>query len=222
MTRLTAATAAAVCAVLIATVALPVHPARAQHPGQLWDALVPRLKAQLASKPDPEVALRLALVYAHDGALMDWWHTLKQIDQMIGGDGHREEVARRASVHAAGDVRRDPHDLLARYELAFASWFTEHDHHTALEELREITRQEPRNAINHGYLGYVYADRNDTKNTIAQWEEGVRLDPNNNAIRYLLGMAYSHVGRTRDAAVQFALAYRDRTVYNYVTRGEQP
>ena len=35
-------------------------------------------------------------------------------------------------------------------------------------------------------------------------------------------MAYSHVGRTRDAAVQFALAYRDRTVYNYVTRGEQP
>ena len=51
---------------------------------------------------------------------------------------------------------------LARYELAFASWFTEDDHHTALQELREITRQEPRNPINHGYLGYVYADRKDS------------------------------------------------------------
>ncbi|HEX9244693.1 MAG TPA: hypothetical protein VGA35_00910 [bacterium] len=222
MTRSTAGIAAAVCAVLVATIVLPVSPVRAQHPGQMWDSLVPRLKAQLASKPDPEVALRLALVYAHDGALIDWWHTLKQIDQMIGGDGHREAVARRASARAAGEVLQDPHNLLARYELAFASWFTEDDHHTALQELREITRQEPRNPINHGYLGYVYADRKDTRNTIAQWEEGVRLDPNNNAIRYLLGMAYSHVGRTRDAAVQFALAYRDRTVYNYVTRGEQP
>jgi hypothetical protein len=38
----------------------------------------------------------------------------------------------------------------------------------------------------------------------------------------MLGTAYSRVGRTGDAAVQFALAYRDRTVYNYVTRGELP
>jgi tetratricopeptide (TPR) repeat protein len=213
---------AAIVACALALLTLPVTPAGAQRGGESWRPLIPGLKAQLAAKPDPETALRLAMVYAHEGLLIDWWHTLKQIDQMIGGDSRRETFSRRVMGGAAANVKRDPGDLLARYELGFASWFVERDHHTALQEFLEITRQDPRNAMNHGYLGYVYADREDAKNTIAQWESSVRLDPGNSAVRYLLGTAYSRTGRTRDAAVQFALAYKDRTVYNYVTRGELP
>jgi tetratricopeptide (TPR) repeat protein len=214
-----------VAASIVAAVAfwaMPPTPAGAQHTKDNWRALIPGLKAQLAARPDAEVALRLAMVYAHEGLLIDWWHMLKQIDRMIGGESHRGEFGRQIMGIAAQSVKQDPANLLARYELAFASWFVERDHHTAMQQFLEITRQEPRNAMNHGYLGYLYADREDARNTIAQWEDGVRLDPSNSAIRYLLGTAYNRTGRTRDAAVQFALAYKDRTVYNYVTRGELP
>jgi predicted Zn-dependent protease len=218
MTRIAVATVAVVTVLL----APPSAPAGAQRAGESWRSLIPGLQAQLAANPDAAIALRLAMVYAHEGLLIEWWHMLKQIDRMSGGEGRREELGRHAMSSAAAHVKQDPGDLLARYELAFASWFVERDHHTAMQEFLEITRQEPHNAMNHGYLGYLYADRQDAKNTIAQWEEGVRLDPNNSAIRYLLGTAYSRTGRTRDAAIQFALAYKDRTVYNYVTRGELP
>jgi tetratricopeptide (TPR) repeat protein len=214
--------AAAAVALGVAFLALPLTAAGAQRAGESWRPLIPGLKAQLNAQPDPEVALRLSLVYAHEGLLIDWWHMLKQLDRMIGGEGRREALGREIMAGAAANVKRDPGNLLARYELAFASWFVERDHHTAMHEFLEITRQEPRNAMNHGYLGYLYADRQDVKNTIAQWEDGVRLDPGNSAIRYLLGTAYNRTGRTRDAAIQFALAYKDRTVYNYVTRGELP
>lgn len=213
-----------VAACIAAAVALWMvpPPADAQHVGESWRTLIPSLKAQLANKPDAEVALRLGMVYAHEGFLIDWWHMLKQIDRMIGGENRRGEFGRQIMGVASQRVNQDPGNLLARYELAFASWFVERDHHTAMQQFLEITRREPRNAMNHGYLGYLYADREDAKNTIAQWEDGVRLDPGNSAIRYLLGTAYSRTGRTRDAAIQFALAYKDRTVYNYVTRGELP
>ncbi len=44
----------------------------------------------------------------------------------------------------------------------------------------------------------------------------------NSVLHYMLGSAYYRTGRTRDAAGQFNLAYRDRTLYNYITRGEEP
>ena len=214
--------AAGIVAAGVALSALFIAPAGAQHAGESWRSLIPGLKSHLAATSDPEVALRLALVYAHEGSLIDWWHMLKQIDKMTGGEDHRRELSRHIMAAASGEVQRDPSNLLARYEVAFASWFVEREHRTALEEFLEITRREPRNAMNHGYLGYIYADRQDAKNTIAQWEDSIKLDPGNSAIRYMLGTAYSRVGRTGEAAVQFALAYRDRTVYNYVTRGELP
>ena len=166
---------AATVALGVAFFTLPLTADGAQRAGESWRPLIPGLKAQLTAQPDPEVALRLAMVYAHEGLLIDWWHMLKQLDHMIGGEGRREALGREIMVGAAANVKRDPGNLLARYELAFASWFVERDHHTAMREFLEITRQEPRNAMNHGYLGYLYADRQDAKNTIAQWEDGVAL-----------------------------------------------
>ena len=215
--------------VLAALLAVCAVPARAQHGGETWKPLIPGLRTQFAAKSDPEVGTLLALVYAHEGMIYDGYRVLRQVDQTIGGaqgggtaDANRTAFAHRLSAHAAAQVGKDSGDLLARYQLAFASWFLETDHHTAMREMLEINRQDPRNGMNHGFLGYCYADRKDAKNTIAQWEEATRLDPSNSVLHYMLGSAYSHVGRSRDAALQFAQAYRDRTLYNYITRGEQP
>lgn len=198
-----------------------VAQADAPRGGESWRPLIPALRAQVEAHPDPEIAFRLAMVYAHEGMFIDGWHVLKQVDQMVGGERHRAETANRIIAQASSDIARDPHDLLARYSLAFASWLAA-DHQTPLREFLEITRQDPQNAMNHGYLGYIYGARKDAKNTIAQWEEGVRLDPSNSVLHYMLGSAYYQTGRTLDAAVQFNLAYRDRTLYNYITRGEEP
>ena len=223
---MTRSTAAIALATLLAAWAVPVS---AQRGGNTWKPLIPGLRTQFAAKSDPEVGTRLALVYAHEGMIYDGYRVLRQVDQTIGGaqggstaDTNRSAFARRLSVRALAEVGQDPRNLLARYELAFGSWFLETDHHTAMREMLEINRQDPRNAMNHGFLGYVYADRKDAPNTIAQWEEATRLDPSNSLLHYMLGLAYSHVGRSRDAALQFAQAYRDRTLYNYITRGEQP
>ncbi len=211
----------ATVAMWVVLLAGPIGPAGAERGGESWRPLIPALKAQAASHPDPEVAFRLAMVYAHEGMLIDGWHMPKQVDQMVGGERHRAETEDRIIRRASADVARDPRDLLARYSLAFASWLAG-DHETTLREFLEITRQDPTDAMNHGYLGYIYATRKDAKNTIAQWEEGVRLDPSNSVLHYMLGSAYYRTGRTLDAAVQFNLAYRDRTLYNYITRGEEP
>jgi tetratricopeptide (TPR) repeat protein len=211
-------------AIIIAVSALlagALGPARAQQAGTSWQPLIPDLRAKLAAQPDPDVAFRLAMVYAHEGNLIDGWHTLKQVDQLTGGEKNREPAARKIIANASGDIQQNPHNLLARYTLAFASWFAG-DPGTSLREFQEITRQEPRNAMNHGYLGYIYSTRKDAKNTIAEWETGVRLDPNNSVLHYMLGSAYYKTGRTRDAIGEFKLAYRDRTLYNYITRGEEP
>ena len=196
-------------------------PAQAQQAGSSWRGLIPGLKAQITHHPDPETSYRLAMVYAHEGMLIDGWHVFKQIDRMVGGEAGRPALERGIIQHSSADVRKNPKDLLARYSLAFASWVSG-DHDTAFREFLEVTRQEPGNAMNHGYLGYVYSTHNDAKNTVAQWEEAVRLDPSNSVLHYMLGSAYYRTGRSRDAAVQFNLAYRDRTLYNYITRGEEP
>lgn len=196
-------------------------PAQAQHAGASWRGLIPGLTAKVAQHPDPETSYRLAMVYAHEGMLIDGWHVLKQIDRMVGGVAGRPALERRIIQQSSADVQKDPKDLLARYSLAFASWVSG-DHATAFREFLEVTRQEPGNAMNHGYLGYVYSTHNDASNTVAQWEQAVRLDPSNSVLHYMLGSAYYRTGRTRDAAAQFNLAYRDRTLYNYITRGEEP
>jgi len=195
--------------------------ARAQQAGASWRGLIPGLKTQIAQHPDPETSYRLAMVYAHEGMLIDGWHVLKQIDRMVGGDAGRPALEARIIQHSKADVQKNPRDLLARYSLAFASWVAG-DHQATFQQFLEVTRQEPGNAMNHGYLGYVYSTHNDAKNTVEQWETAVRLDPSNSVLHYMLGSAYYRTGRSRDAAVQFNLAYRDRTLYNYITRGEEP
>ncbi len=216
--RATALSCIVVCTALIAFLLPPVA---AQQGGQSWKPLIPGLKTRMASRRDPEVGFQLSMVYAHEGMLIDGWHVLKQVDRLAGGESHRGPLEGKIIADATAAIRQNPHDLLARYSLAFASWVMG-DHQTPFHEFLEITRQDSKNAMNHGYLGYIYSTHNDAKNTIAEWEEAVRLDPSNSVLHYMLGSAYYRTGRTRDAAVQFNLAYRDRTLYNYITRGEEP
>jgi hypothetical protein len=91
--------------------------------------------------------------------IYDGYRMLRQMDQAIGeaqggstADANRAALARRLSAEAAARIGQDPRDLLARYELAFGSWFLGTDHHAAMQEMLEINRQDPRNPMNHGFL----------------------------------------------------------------------
>src|SRR5579875_3850031 len=140
--------------------------------------------------------------------------------QTGGPDDRRGSAPPRARAQDRhGRDGRDPHDLLARYELAFATWIGG-NHRTPFEQFLEITRQDPMNAMNHGYLGYIYSTRNDARNTVAQWEEGVRLDPSNSVLHYMLGSLLphrAHAGRGR--AVQPRLSRPDPLQLHHPRRG---
>src|SRR3989442_14096048 len=99
---------AGIVAAGMALSALFIAPAGAQRAGESWQSLIPGLKSQLAATSDPEVALRLALVYAHEGQLIDWWHSLKQIDRMTGGEGHRRAGGPPTPCPAPGGGPREP------------------------------------------------------------------------------------------------------------------
>ncbi len=112
-------------------------------------------------------------------------------------------------------LRRDPRDVFALYRLAFAAYFANRKN-VALDALQRAASLEPQNPWTMGYVGYLYGERQDADRAIAWWERGVRVDPRNAVLHYMLGLAYSHKGNMKRAAYHFALAYRDRTLYEYI------
>jgi cytochrome c-type biogenesis protein CcmH/NrfG len=82
--------------------------------------------------------------------------------------------------------------------------------------LRRAAALEPDNPWTMGYLGFLHGERDEVDRAIAWWERGVRVDPKNAVLHYLLGLAYTRKGDVKRAATHFALAYRDRTLYEYV------
>ena len=212
MTRLDRSTHIAImaAAVLVAGLLLgPLARAGAQpaSAGSSWKSMIAPLKAKIAAHPDPETR-----VPARDGLRSrgdadrrlahpeadrpgDW---RAEPPSRTGGADHRRchggDPAR--SARSSGPVRAGVCDLGGRQH-HHAVPAVSRDHAPGPDE-----RDEPR------YLGYIYSTHNDAKNTIAQWEESVRLDPSNSVLHYMLGSAYYRTGRTRDAAIQFSLAYR--------------
>src|SRR5579859_993505 len=67
-----------VLALLAALLGAGGRAAQAQQTGSNWRGLIPGLKTRIAQRPDPETSYRLAMVYAHEGMLIDGWHVLKQ------------------------------------------------------------------------------------------------------------------------------------------------
>jgi predicted Zn-dependent protease len=156
-----------------------------------------------------------AVEQAHAGCLIESWETLKRADSLAAKSGGRAEIAGRAVKDARQRLASNPKDVMAVYRIAFARYFLDQKGE-ALQAMLRAAALEPNNAWTTGYIGYVYGERGDVNSAIAWWERGIRIDPRNAVIHYMLGLAYSRKGQSRKAARHFAAAYRDRTLYEYV------
>jgi tetratricopeptide (TPR) repeat protein len=181
-----------------------------------WPALVRRYETQVSRMPaDPLARFSLAMLYARDGRLLDGYKQLQEADR-AAGQARRAELVRQIAREAESLIRKNPKDLLARYHLAFARYFM-NDPAGAAAEFERIVVLDPRNDWGFGYLGQAYAAAGQEERAIAGWQRGLAVNPNNAVIHYVLGLMYTKRNEKKKAAAHFAAAYRDRTLYEYVT-----
>ncbi|MGQ0568784.1 MAG: tetratricopeptide repeat protein [Armatimonadota bacterium] len=181
-----------------------------------WPTLITRQQELVTRGPaDPGARFTLAMLYARDGRLLEAYKQLQEADNTAGA-ARRITLARQIAGEAEALVRRNPNDLLARYRLAFARHFLG-DHAGAAAEVERIVAADPRNDWGYGYLGQAYATLSHTDRAIVTWERGLVINPNNAVLHYLLAQAYAKKNDKKKAAQHFAAAYRDRTLYDYLT-----
>ena len=223
---MTRATTAIMLAALLTVWAVPVS---AQRGGETWKPLIPGLRTQFAAKPDPEVGTRLALVYAHEGMIYDGYRVLRQVDQTIGGaqggstaDTNRSAFARRLSVRALAEVGQDPPQPAGPLRVG----------------LRIVV---PGGRPSYGDAGDAGDQPSRPPQCNEPWVPGLRLRGPQGCPEHDRAMGRSHppgspqqplalqagVGlQSRRAVARCRPAVRpgvrDRTLYNYITRGEQP
>lgn len=181
-----------------------------------WGALAARYRQEVSRNPSSvEGHFFLAVVYAHEGRLLDGWEHLKRVDRLVGGEKGRGPVARRFIEESQASLGRNPNDVFALYRLAFAAYFANRKD-VAMQAMQRAASVEPKNAWTMGYVGFLYGERQDVDRAIAWWERGIQVDPRNAVLHYMLGLAYSRKGDMKRAAYHFTLAYRDRTLYEYI------
>jgi tetratricopeptide (TPR) repeat protein len=192
------------------------RPAYGQGSAEDWPALSRRYEQQIERTPgDAHARFTLAIVYARAGRLLDGYKQLRDADAVVGADG-RTALARQVAKDADGFLKRNPHDLLARYRLAFAKYFLG-DRGSATVEFERIVVVDAANDWAYGYLGQAYAEGGRPDRAIATWERGLRLNGQNTVLHYVLGLAYAKQSDKKKAAQHLAAAYRDRTLYEYIT-----
>lgn len=197
---------------LAVTLALVLGPAAAARTD--WTGLAVKYKQVLVRYPtDPHARYSLAMVHAHEGQLLEGWRELESLGKQLGSSQQR--FASDVIAEADRILARSPKDVLIRYRRAFALYFLGQKE-SARMEFEKIVAIEPTHSWSLGYLGYGYMDRGDLNRAITLWERGVKADPSNSVLHYVLGLAYTRKGQLKKAAGHFATAYKDRTLYEYV------
>ncbi|HEY6102659.1 MAG TPA: tetratricopeptide repeat protein [bacterium] len=179
-----------------------------------WTALAAQYTQVLTRYPaDVHTRYNLAMVYAHEGRVVDGWRELQAVERYL--EGKREPFGIQVIRESRMTLARSPDDILAPYRLAFALWLRGQKY-DGQQEFERIVVLEPNHSWSLAYLGYTYADGGNLDRAIALWERGSTADPSNSILHYVLGLAYTRKGQLRRAASHFAAAYRDRTLYEYV------
>lgn len=186
----------------------------------VWQALASKYKEALARSPtDVNAKYNLAMVYAHEGQVLDGWRELQSLGKQLGEGVKRQEFTNQVVTDAHRVLQRSPSDILTRYRLAFAYSFSGQKD-SAKAEFEKIVSLEPNHSWSLGYLGYAYAEAGDLDRGIVLWERGVEVDPGNSVLHYVLGVAYVRKGQLKKAASHFVAAYRDRTLHEFVNKEE--
>jgi tetratricopeptide (TPR) repeat protein len=201
-----------------ATLALPGTADSTPAPRVEWKRLVGQYKQVLLHYPtDVYTRYNLAMVYAHEGQVMDGYRELQAVDRQLAGK--RDDFTAQVVAESQRILARTPGHVPTRYRLAFALWFQGRKEETRAEFDR-IVALEPDHSWSLAYLGYTHADAGDLDTAVALWERGVQADPTNSVLHYVLGLAYTRKGQLKKAAAHFTAAYRDRTLYEYVKQQE--
>lgn len=200
--------------VLVLLLALPAGSESAAPPKTDWKVLATQYKQVLVRYPtDVHTRYNLAMVYAHEGQVMEGWRELQTVEKHLGGK--RDEFSGQVVAEAQRILQRAPADVLTRYRLAFALYFQGRKDETQ-REFGRIVALEPTHSWSLAYLGYTFAEAGNIDKAIELWERGVKADPGNSVLHYVLGLAYTRKGQLKKAADHFTAAYRDRTLYEYV------
>lgn len=200
--------------VLVLLLALPAGSESAAPPKTDWKVLATQYKQVLVRYPtDVHTRYNLAMVYAHEGQVMEGWRELQTVEKHLGGK--RDEFSGQVVAEAQRILQRAPADVLTRYRLAFALYFQGRKDETQ-REFGRIVALEPNHSWSLAYLGYTFAEAGNIDKAIELWERGVKADPGNSVLHYVLGLAYTRKGQLKKAADHFTAAYRDRTLYEYV------
>lgn len=179
-----------------------------------WANLTLKYKQVLVRYPtDPHARYSLAMVYAHEGKLLEGWRELQALGKQLGPQ--QSQFATDVISESDRILQRSPNDTFIRYRRAFALYFLAQKDAARLE-FERIVAIEPNHSWSLGYLGYGHMDKGDLNRAIALWERGVKNDPKNSVLHYVLGLAYTRKGELKKAAKHFATAYKDRTLYEYV------
>lgn len=203
-------------AITVAALLAGRGPAFAQGAAAEWPALIRRYEAHVAQSPaDYAARFTLAMLYARDGRLLDGYKQLLEADQ-AAGPARRLAIAGQIARDAESRIRQEPRDLLARYRLAFARYFL-NDYAGSAAEFARITAAEPRNDWGFGYLGQALVAAKQEERAIEAWQRGLAVNPNNAVLHYMLGLMYAKRDDKKKAAFHFAAAYRDRTLYDYLS-----
>lgn len=200
--------------VLVLLLALPAGSESAAPPKTDWKVLATQYKQVLVRYPtDMHTRYNLAMVYAHEGQVMEGWRELQTVEKHLGSK--RDEFSGQVVAEAQRILQRAPADVLTRYRLAFALYFQGRKDETQ-REFGRIVALEPNHSWSLAYLGYTFAEAGNIDKAIELWERGVKADPGNSVLHYVLGLAYTRKGQLKKAADHFTAAYRDRTLYEYV------
>ncbi len=213
-------TRGAILVAIVLTLPFPSVGAAASAAATDWRALTTRYTQALTRHPtDVHTRYSLAMVYAHEGRVMDGWRELQTVSKHL--DGKREPFTTQVVTESRAILKRSPNDVLTRYRLAFALWFRGQKKETQ-QQFEGIVALEPNHSWSLAYLGYTYAEGGDLDHAVALWERGSKADPANSILHYVLGLAYTRKGQLKSAAAHFAAAYRNRTLYEYVNGQDKP
>lgn len=74
----------------------------------------------------------------------------------------------------------------------------------AIHAFLSVTRNEPRNADAHNYLGYSYRNLGNFERSFSHYAEALRLEPNHRGAHNYVGIAYLKSGKPEKAAEHLA------------------
>ena len=118
-------------------------------------------------------------------------------------------------------VAVDPKDAVARSELA-AAYFGNGNSEDAEAQYREALRLKPAHPSALLGLGYIYIRRGEEMNAIPLMRKAAAAAPKEYRPRFLLGTAYNHLERYREAVAEFEAALRlggvDAEIYYQLAR----